>query len=90
MASVGFDRPGYGASTRLLPGRGIAVVRDDAAELLDNLGLDVSLESSCWDTSGTHVARGVHKLDRPCKDADSAATADVTAYGTDHAEKLRG
>jgi len=34
--------------------------------------------------------RGVHKLDLPCKDADSAATADVTAYGTDHAEKLRG
>jgi 2-keto-4-pentenoate hydratase/2-oxohepta-3-ene-1,7-dioic acid hydratase in catechol pathway len=25
-----------------------------------------------------------------CKDADSAATADATAYGTDHAEKLRG
>ena len=35
-----FDRPGYGASTRL-PGRGIAVVADDAAELLDNLGLEV-------------------------------------------------
>jgi hypothetical protein len=31
----------------------------------------------------------VRKLDLPCKDADSAATADVTAYGTDHAEKLR-
>jgi len=25
-----------------------------------------------------------------CKDTDSAATADVTACGTDHAEKLRG
>jgi pimeloyl-ACP methyl ester carboxylesterase len=35
-----FDRPGYGASTRL-PGRGISVVADDAAELLDHLGLDV-------------------------------------------------
>ena len=34
-----FDRPGYGASTRL-PGRGISVVADDAAELLDHLGLD--------------------------------------------------
>jgi pimeloyl-ACP methyl ester carboxylesterase len=33
------DRPGYGASTRL-PGRGISVVADDAAELLDHLGLD--------------------------------------------------
>src|SRR5436190_8561115 len=35
-----FDRPGYGASTRL-PGRGISVVADDAAELLDKLGLEV-------------------------------------------------
>ena len=34
-----FDRPGYGASSRL-PGRGVAVVADDAAELLDHLGLD--------------------------------------------------
>jgi pimeloyl-ACP methyl ester carboxylesterase len=34
-----FDRPGYGASSRL-PGRGIAVVADDAAEFLDHLGLD--------------------------------------------------
>jgi hypothetical protein len=36
------------------------------------------------------ISRGVQKLDRPCKDADSAATADLTVYGTDHAEKLRG
>ena len=35
-----FDRPGYGASSRLT-GRGISVVADDAAELLDNLGLEV-------------------------------------------------
>ena len=35
---VVFDRPGYGASGRL-PGRGIAVVADDTAELLDELGL---------------------------------------------------
>jgi len=34
-----FDRPGYGASTRL-PGRGISAVADDAVELLDHLGLD--------------------------------------------------
>ena len=34
-----FDRPGYGASTRL-PGRGISVVADDATELLDHLELD--------------------------------------------------
>jgi len=32
------DRPGYGAAGRL-PGRGISVVVDDAAELLDHLGL---------------------------------------------------
>ena len=36
---VVFDRPGYGESTRL-PGRGISVVADDAAELLDDLGLE--------------------------------------------------
>jgi pimeloyl-ACP methyl ester carboxylesterase len=35
-----FDRPGYGASSRL-PGRGISAVADDAAELLDQLGLEV-------------------------------------------------
>lgn len=39
VRSIVFDRPGYGASTRL-PGRGIAVVADDAAELLDHLGLE--------------------------------------------------
>jgi pimeloyl-ACP methyl ester carboxylesterase len=33
------DRPGYGASTRM-PGRGLASVADDLAELLDHLGLD--------------------------------------------------
>ena len=36
-----FDRPGYGASTRL-PGRGISVVADDAAELLDHLGIEIA------------------------------------------------
>lgn len=35
-----FDRPGYGASTRL-PGRGISVVADDASQLLDHLELGV-------------------------------------------------
>lgn len=33
------DRPGYGASTRL-PGRGLAAVADDLADLLDHLSLD--------------------------------------------------
>lgn len=37
---IAFDRPGYGASSRL-PGRGIAVVADDARELLDHLELEV-------------------------------------------------
>ncbi len=37
---VVFDRPGYGASTRL-PDRGVAVVADDAAQLLDHLEFDV-------------------------------------------------
>ena len=34
-----FDRAGYGASSRC-PGRGISVIADDAAELLDHLGLE--------------------------------------------------
>ena len=38
---VAFDRPGYGASTRL-PGRGLSVVADDAAALLDHLGVEVA------------------------------------------------
>jgi len=48
------DRPGFGASTRL-GGRGISVVADDAASLLDHLGLDVVYVSG---TSG----RGPHAL----------------------------
>jgi hypothetical protein len=34
--------------------------------------------------------RGVHNLDHPCKHGDSAATTEVTAHRTDHAERLRG
>jgi pimeloyl-ACP methyl ester carboxylesterase len=48
-----FDRPGYGASTRL-PGRGLAVVADDAAELLDHLGLD-EVHASGGSGGGPHV-----------------------------------
>jgi pimeloyl-ACP methyl ester carboxylesterase len=48
-----FDRPGYGASTRL-PGRGVAVVADDAAELLDHLGLD-EVRVSGGSGGGPHV-----------------------------------
>lgn len=40
VRAIVFDRPGYGASSRL-PGRGVSVVADDAAELLDHLDLDV-------------------------------------------------
>src|SRR5262249_38687795 len=48
-----FDRPGYGASSRL-PGRGISVVADDAAELLDHLGLE-TVHSSGGSGGGPHV-----------------------------------
>jgi pimeloyl-ACP methyl ester carboxylesterase len=48
-----FDRPGYGESTRL-PGRGISVVADDAAELLDHLGLD-SVHAAGGSGGGPHV-----------------------------------
>jgi pimeloyl-ACP methyl ester carboxylesterase len=48
-----FDRPGYGESTRL-PGRGIAVVADDAAELLDELGL-ASVHVGGGSGGGAHI-----------------------------------
>lgn len=48
-----FDRPGYGASTRLR-GRAIAVVADDAAELLDHLGLD-AVHTAGGSGGGPHV-----------------------------------
>jgi pimeloyl-ACP methyl ester carboxylesterase len=48
-----FDRPGYGASTRL-PGRGVAVVADDAVELLDHVGLD-EIHVSGGSGGGPHV-----------------------------------
>ena len=48
-----FDRPGYGASDRL-PGRAIAVIADDAAELLDHLGLD-AVHAAGGSGGGPHV-----------------------------------
>jgi len=48
-----FDRPGYGASSRL-PERGIAVIADDAAELLDHLGLG-TVHTSGGSGGGPHV-----------------------------------
>ena len=51
---IGFDRPGYGASSRL-PGRGISVVADDAVELLDHLGLDEAVHVIGGSGGGPHV-----------------------------------
>jgi len=48
-----FDRPGYGASDRLA-GRGIAVIADDAAQLLDHLGLD-AVHAAGGSGGGPHV-----------------------------------
>jgi pimeloyl-ACP methyl ester carboxylesterase len=48
-----FDRPGYGAASRL-PGRGISAVADDAAALLDHLGHDV-VHASGGSGGGPHV-----------------------------------
>ena len=48
-----FDRPGYGASSRL-PDRKIAVVAEDAAELLDHLGLD-RVHAAGGSGGGPHV-----------------------------------
>lgn len=50
---VVFDRPGYGASTRLA-GRLISAVADDAAELLDHLGLD-AVHAAGGSGGGPHV-----------------------------------
>jgi pimeloyl-ACP methyl ester carboxylesterase len=48
-----FDRPGYGASTRL-PGRGISEIVDDAVELLDHLGLE-TVHATGGSGGGPHV-----------------------------------
>jgi pimeloyl-ACP methyl ester carboxylesterase len=47
------DRPGYGMSTRL-QGRGIAVVADDVAELLEHLGLE-RVHATGGSGGGAHV-----------------------------------
>jgi pimeloyl-ACP methyl ester carboxylesterase len=58
-----FDRPGYGASTRL-PGRGISVVADDAADLLDHLTLE-SVHAGGGSGGGPHVlAFAMHHPER--------------------------
>lgn len=70
---VVFDRPGYGASTRL-EGRGYAAVVDDAAELLDHLGLGT-----------VHVAGGSgggpHVLAFAARHADRVRAATVVVGG---------
>lgn len=48
-----FDRPGYGASDRL-PGRGISIIADDAAQLLDQLRLE-AVHTSGGSGGGPHV-----------------------------------
>jgi pimeloyl-ACP methyl ester carboxylesterase len=53
VRAIAFDRPGYGASSRL-PGRGISVVADDAVELLDHLGLG-AVHVSGGSGGGPHV-----------------------------------
>jgi pimeloyl-ACP methyl ester carboxylesterase len=69
-----FDRPGYGASDRLA-GRAIAVVADDAAQLLDHLGLD-----------GVHAAGGSgggpHVLAFAANHPDRIHAATVVVGGT--------
>ena len=69
-----FDRPGYGASSRL-PGRGIAVIADDAAQLLDHLGLD-SVHTSGGSGGGPHV------LAFAATHADRVRAATVVVGGT--------
>lgn len=69
-----FDRPGYGASSRL-PGRGIAVIADDAAQLLDHLGLD-SVHTSGGSGGGPHV------LAFAASHADRVRAATVVVGGT--------
>lgn len=58
-----FDRPGYGASSRL-PGRGISIIAHDAVELLDQLGLG-SVHTGGGSGGGPHVlAFAAHHPDR--------------------------
>jgi len=68
------DRPGYGGSTRK-PGRGIADVADDYAELLDHLGID---RIPATGTSGG----GPHVLALAARHPDRVAAATVVVGGT--------
>ena len=77
------DRPGYGASSRL-PGRGVSLVADDTAELLDHLALD-----------GVHAigasGGGPHVLAFAARHPNRVEAATVVVGGTpDKAEDLPG
>ena len=83
---LAFDRPGYGASSRLA-GRGIAVVADDAAELLDHLGLD-AVHAAGGSGGGPHVL--AFAANHPERVHAATVVVGGTQLDEDHEEEVAG
>jgi pimeloyl-ACP methyl ester carboxylesterase len=79
---VTWSRPGYGASTRR-PGRSVADAVDDAAAVLDRLGVDTCLVAG-WSGGGPHaLATGALLADRVRGVLCIAGVAPYDAEGLD-------
>ncbi len=79
---VTWSRPGYGASTRH-PGRTVADAVDDAASVLDHLGVDTCLAAG-WSGGGPHaLATGALLADRVRGVLCIAGVAPYDAEGLD-------
>ncbi|MCW2758677.1 MAG: alpha/beta hydrolase [Nocardioidaceae bacterium] len=86
LRTVGWSRPGYGASARQ-PGRTVASVADDVAAILDHLGVERCLTLG-WSGGGPHaLATGALLPDRV---AGVATIAGVAAYDSDDLDFLAG
>src|SRR5262245_38073763 len=80
---VGFNRPGYGSSTRR-PGRSIADVVDDTVTILDHLGVDEAITIG-WSGGGPHALACAALLpDRIRAAATIAGVAPYPAEGLDY------
>ncbi|KAJ1684237.1 hypothetical protein LUZ63_020530 [Rhynchospora breviuscula] len=86
LRAVGWSRPGYGASSRQ-PGRTVASVADDAAAVLDHLGVERCVVAG-WSGGGPHaLAIGAGLPDRV---AGVTTIAGVAAYTSDDLDFLAG
>ncbi|WP_188777616.1 alpha/beta fold hydrolase [Marmoricola endophyticus] len=86
LRAVGWSRPGYGSSSRQA-GRTVASVADDAAAVLDHLGVDRCVVAG-WSGGGPHaLAVGALLPDRV---AGVTTIAGVGAYTADDLDFLAG